>query len=80
MGSQQFSCCCLRRLFLFHLFSLHQFLFQLSTFLFLNALLDFQFKLFLLGPDLLQLGLPLSLQVWILKQQFDHKSTRGHFK
>ena len=71
--SQLFSRCCLWSFFLFHVFRLCQFLFQLSMFLSLDALLDFLFEPPLLCPDLLQLGLPLGLHVWILGRKDDHK-------
>ena len=73
MGHDRFLRWCLPCLF--HLFPFHNFLFQLSTFLFLNGLVDIQFELLFLAPDLLQLSFPLSLQVWILKWQIDQKLT-----
>lgn len=47
-------------------------------FLSLNGVLDFLLKLLLLAPDLLQLSLPLGLQVWILRQESD-KLTIGSY-
>lgn len=47
-------------------------------FLSLNGVLDFLLKLLLLAPDLLQLSLPLGLQVWILRQESDKLTMVGY--
>lgn len=54
---------------LFCPFSLQQFLLQLPLLLFVDAVLDLLFELLLLAPNLLQLGFPLCLQVWILEHE-----------